>query len=87
MEELGFPPPAATLLYCDNNTAVLMASQPRFHSRAKHIRVAYHAVRDYVAHREIRLHYIPSKNNVADLLTKPLSRAPHEWTRSLIRMA
>ena len=72
---------------CDNNTAILMAEQPRFHARAKHIRVALHAVRDYLDQGEILIHYVPSQSNCADLLTKPLHKAAHERLIELVHMA
>nr|CCA27266.1 AlNc14C491G11920 [Albugo laibachii Nc14] len=44
-----------------------------YQSRAKHIDVLYHFVRDQVREGEIQLKYVDSKEQVADFLTKPLS--------------
>jgi hypothetical protein len=45
-----------------------------FHERSKHIRVRYHFIRDFLAEWSIKARYISTKDQLADLLTKPLWR-------------
>jgi hypothetical protein len=45
-----------------------------FHEWSKHIRVMYHFIRDCLADGSIKARYINTKDQLADLLTKPLGR-------------
>jgi hypothetical protein len=51
-----------------------VAKNPVFHERSKHIRVRYHFIRDCLAEGSIKARYINTKDQLADLLTKPLGR-------------
>jgi len=55
-----------------------MANIPRFHERTKHIGIRYHYVRTAIYNRLIQLFYIPTTENLADLLTKSLSHELHQ---------
>lgn len=56
----------------DNQSAICMATNPRFHSRTKHIDLKYHFVRDHVSQGDVTLTYCPTEKMVADILTKSL---------------
>ena len=71
--ELTIKPPQTVKLYADNQGAISLSHHPSIHKRTKHINVRYHAVRDYVANNSIYITYIPSKDNTADMFTKPLA--------------
>jgi hypothetical protein len=58
-----------------------------FHERSKHIRVRYHFIRDCLAEGSIKARYISTKDQLADLLTKPLGRIVGAKARSLRRLA
>jgi hypothetical protein len=45
------------------------------HSRTKHIEVRYHFLRDNVEKGNIDLNHVPTENQLADILTKPLDQA------------
>ncbi|GJV28694.1 ribonuclease H-like domain-containing protein [Tanacetum coccineum] len=47
--ELHAPLTTATLVYCDNVSAVYLTTNPVQHQRTKHIEIDIHFVRDYVA--------------------------------------
>ncbi|KAJ9566478.1 hypothetical protein OSB04_002444 [Centaurea solstitialis] len=49
LRELHRPPTKATIVYCDNVSAVYMSSNPVQHQRTKHIEMDIHFVRDKVA--------------------------------------
>ena len=51
-----------------------LAKNPVFHERNKHIRVRYHFIRGCLEEGSIRASYINTKDQLADLLTKPLGR-------------
>jgi hypothetical protein len=43
-----------------------------FHDRSKHIEIRYHFIRDRVLKGAVKLQYIPTDEQLADILTKPL---------------
>ena len=51
-----------------------MSENPVHHQRTKHIGIRYHFVRERVESGEIKLTYIGTEHQLADLLTKPLNR-------------
>lgn len=75
LEEIGFKSNRPTPLLCDNEAARVLSEDATFHSRAKHIDVRYHYIRDCTQSNHILVHHVPSEDNVADILTKPLSPA------------
>ena len=58
----------------DNQSAMALASNPILHARTKHIEIDIHFVRDKVLAKEIELRHVPTVDQVADILTKPLAR-------------
>jgi hypothetical protein len=70
--DLGSPQDDPTMIYQDNQGCIAMAHNPVHHSRTKHIDIKFHFVRERIAAGEIKLEYIPTENQVADILTKGL---------------
>ena len=62
-------------LWCDNIGATYLSANPVFHAHMKHIEVDFHFVRELVATRRLRVCVIASKDQTADLLTKPLPKS------------
>jgi hypothetical protein len=59
-------------LLCDNESAIRMADNPVEHSRTKHIAIRYHFLRDHQQRGDIEIAYINTKDQLADIFTKPL---------------
>ncbi|KAK1441497.1 hypothetical protein QVD17_07436 [Tagetes erecta] len=84
LKELGLPVSNSPKLYCDNTGATYLCANPVYHSRMKHVALDYHFVREKVAAGTLKVHHINSTDQLADPLTKPLSRAPFLRLRSKI---
>jgi hypothetical protein len=59
-------------LLCDNESAIRMADNPIEHSRTKHTAIRYHFLRDHQQKGDIEIAYINTKEQLADIFTKPL---------------
>ncbi|GKB09871.1 ribonuclease H-like domain-containing protein [Tanacetum coccineum] len=62
----------ATLVYCDNVSAVYMSANPVQHQPTKHIEVDIHFVRDKVVAGHVRVLHFPSRFQYVDIFTKGL---------------
>ncbi|GKE69889.1 ribonuclease H-like domain-containing protein [Tanacetum coccineum] len=72
LRELHTPLATATLVYCDNVSAVYLFSNPVQHQRTKHIEIDIHFVRDLVGTGVIRVLHVLSRYQYANILTKCL---------------
>ncbi|KAM1631165.1 hypothetical protein ACFX2K_019201 [Malus domestica] len=61
-------------LYCDNSGAIAQAKEPRAHQKNKHFDRRFNVIRRYDAEGKINILKVPSADNVADPLTKPMSQ-------------
>ena len=73
-------------LKVDNKSAIALAKNPVFHERSKHIELKYHFIGDYVETKKIELEFVPTKHQLADMLTKPLGQVRLADLRSSISM-
>lgn len=62
----------ATVVYCDNISAVYISANPVHHQRTKHIELDIHFVREKVALGQIRVLHVPTDQQFADVMTKGL---------------
>ena len=60
-------------MWCDNISAISLASNPVFHAWTRHVEVDYHYVREKVVRGELDVRYISTLDQLADCLTKGLS--------------
>lgn len=70
----SFPIP----LHIDNQSAIAIAKNPEFHDCTKHIDICYHFLRHKVKSGDITLDYVPTNNQLADVLTKGLAWEKHK---------
>ncbi|GJT81614.1 hypothetical protein Tco_1055956 [Tanacetum coccineum] len=61
-------------MYCDNKSAIALCCNNVQHSRAKHIDVCYHFIKEQVENGIIELYFIRTEYQLADIFTKPLPR-------------
>ena len=74
----------STVLYEDNQGAIQLSRNPQFHNRTKHIDVAFHFIRERIESKEIDVLYCPTKNMLADIMTKGLIKQKFEKFRNLL---
>lgn len=73
LSEFGVLSEGRTKLLSDNSSAISWASGGNISpKRAKHIDVRVHFIKDLVANKFVQVGYVPSEENDADLMTKPL---------------
>jgi hypothetical protein len=70
-----------TTILCDNKRCIKMIENLVFHNMSKHIEIRYHFIRDMVERGALKLQYISTDEQVADVMTKPLSRVKFEHFR------
>ena len=70
--ELHCPLSRATVVFCDNVSAMYLASNPVQHQRTKHVEIDLHFVRESVAIGHVRVLHVPSAYQFADIFTKGL---------------
>ncbi|GJT70493.1 retrovirus-related pol polyprotein from transposon TNT 1-94 [Tanacetum coccineum] len=61
-------------IMCDNKGAIDLSKNPVQHSRTKHIEIRHHFLRDNVQKGHISIEKVSSIDNIANILTKPLTR-------------
>ena len=75
LEEMGLPQSSPTILHEDNEACIAQSRNPVNHKRCKHMLLKYHYLRDLHEMQTLKLVYVNTKQQVADIFTKPLP--PH----------
>ncbi|XP_074318806.1 uncharacterized protein LOC141655637 [Silene latifolia] len=70
--ELHCPIRQATVVYCDNVSAIYLSGNPVNHQRTKHIEIDIHFVREKVVVGQVKVCHVPSRYQYADIFTKGL---------------
>lgn len=73
LKDIGVKHDREVLLFCGNQAALHIGSNPIFHKRTKHIEIDCHIVRDKVLERVIKLSRVRIHYQLADVLTKALN--------------
>ncbi|GJT87883.1 hypothetical protein Tco_1069600 [Tanacetum coccineum] len=68
-------------IMCDNKDVIDLSNNPVQHSRTKHIKIHHHFLRDNVQIGHISIEKVSSIVNIADILTKPLTRESFNYLR------
>jgi hypothetical protein len=66
-------------IYFDNTSVISILKNPMMHSKMKHIPIKYHFLREKVSEKNIRVEYVGTKEQVADIFTKPLPWESFEY--------
>lgn len=82
---IGVPINGPTNVMCDNKSVVNNSTLPHSTLKKKHNAICYHRVREAVAAKIIRIAHIPTGQNLADMLTKPLGGCKlHEFCKKIL---
>lgn len=69
--QISHPP----LVLCDNVGAIFMSKNPVISTRSKHIALDFHFIREQVDSGDLKICYVSSVDQVADIFTKPLGKS------------
>jgi len=86
LEELQLPMTLPMKLYCDNKAAISISQNPVQHDRTKHAEIDRHFIKEKVDASLICMPFVPSSQQVDDILTKRLFRPNFEFLVSKLDM-
>ncbi|CAI5964211.1 unnamed protein product [Closterium sp. NIES-64] len=78
LSELGEPPRSPPVLYVDNKAMLALCREQRLEHRTKHIALRYFLARELQQRGQLRLAYVASEANTADIFTKALAPCDHQ---------
>jgi hypothetical protein len=73
MKELKIEVETPTIIYVDNQSAIKISENDSAHDRTKHIDIRHYYIRDLIDNGEIKLVWVPTADQLADIFTKSLS--------------
>ena len=71
---------------CDNTSAINISKNPVQRSRTKHIEIRHHFLIDHAQNGDITLEFVSTKDQLADIFTKPLSEEQFVYMKRQIRV-
>ncbi|CAI7840985.1 unnamed protein product [Closterium sp. NIES-53] len=78
LTDLGEPPRSPPVLYVDNKAMLALCREQRLEHRTKHIALRYFLARELQQRGQLRLAYVASEANTADVFTKVLAPCDHQ---------
>jgi hypothetical protein len=73
-------------IYCDNKPTINISKNSVMHSKMNNIPIKYHFLREQIAENNIKVEYVGTKEQVADIFTKPLPREAFEYLHQRLRV-
>lgn len=68
-------------IYYDNTTSIDISKNPVLHSKTKHVSIKLNFLKENVEAKEVKLVYVNTKEQIADIFTKPLPKETFEYLR------
>lgn len=86
MDEVGIAVAKTPVIWCDNSSAVSVAENPTHHARMKHVDIDHHFEREKILAGLLQVNFVPSDQQIADVLTKPVTPKNFAWFRRALRV-
>ena len=83
MGDLGISVEVPTL-HCDSQSVIMLAKNPMFHAKKKHIDVKYHFIQDVLGDKHMDFVKVHTNDNPVDLITKGLASERFAHCRALM---
>ena len=68
-------------IFCDNTSTIALSKNHVFHKKSKHIDTRFHFIRELVNNGDIALQFCGSRDQLADIFTKPLGKSVFDFQR------
>ena len=78
LSQIGFPQTAPTPVYEDNTGCIAFSREHYTSNRLKHVDVRHHWIRHIISQGQVVVHHIPTRDQRADIFTKPLGGTLHK---------
>ena len=78
LSDLGYQQERPTVIFGDNEGAVALTKNDRYHARTKHIDIRFHYIRERVKESSVEIKSKRTGEMIADMLTKPMTRSNQE---------
>ncbi|CAI7878959.1 unnamed protein product [Closterium sp. NIES-54] len=78
LTDLGEQPHSLPVLYVDNKAMIALCQEHRLEHRTKHIALRYFLARELQLRGQLRLAYVATRANTADMFTKALPPGDHQ---------
>ena len=86
MSKVGLTRKFPAILHSDNASSIALTLNTKGHVHTKHIDIRHHYIREHVSNSEIKIVHVPTEDNLADILTKPLQQVSHQKLVRALKM-
>ena len=84
LTEVNLPQSFPVTICADNRSSIALAESTKGHAHAKHIDIWHHYIHEQLQEGQIKIIPIPTTENIANLFTKSLPQASHEYLINLM---
>ncbi|XRB14096.1 retrovirus-related Pol polyprotein [Pseudoscourfieldia marina] len=84
LESLGAAQEGPTIIYTDSTGAEALVDHPTSHRRTKHIEIRREFIKFHIGHETVKIERVSTKDQLADILTKPLRQDIHNYLVQMI---